>query len=89
MNQLLAELEEFELLEGALDADEEPAADYAGEEGGAPEDDFAEDGFAEDETGAAEGDEGELVEEGAPAEDYAEADESLLSRLKNVVKKVC
>ena len=60
MNQLLAELEEFELLEGALDADadagEEPAADYAGVEGGAPEDDFAEDGYAEDETGAADGD---------------------------------
>ena len=60
MNQLLAELEEFELLVGALDADadadEEPAADYAGEEGGAPEDDFAEDGYAEDETGAADGD---------------------------------
>lgn len=54
VNQLLAELEEFELLEGTLDADDEPAGDagdYAGDEGGA-----LDEAFADDDTGAAEGD---------------------------------
>ena len=97
LSYLLTQLlpEEFELEEDPLEfaegdpAEEAAAEECAGDEGAGDEAPAASKDCVDLSDGGADGELGELLDGAEPADDYAEASESLLSRSKNVVKNVC